>query len=162
MMTSNPGQYSAAAKGIANLTNLNWPLIIGCFLFYFLGGYLFYSALFAAVGSVVNEDPQEAQSLMFPIIMPIIFAFIIMSSNIDKPDSPVMVWASIIPFTSPIVMMGRLASSPPFWQVAASMLSLVGGFILTTWLAGKIYRTGILLYGKKPSWKEMIKWVRRS
>jgi len=162
MMTSNPGQYSAAAKGIANLTNLNWPLIIGCFLFYFLGGYLFYSALFAAVGSVVNEDPQEAQSLMFPIIMPIIFAFIIMSSNIDKPDSPVMVWASIIPFTSPIVMMGRLASSPPFWQIAVSMLSLVGGFILTTWLAGKIYRTGILLYGKKPSWKEMIKWVRRS
>lgn len=162
VMSSNPGQFSAAAKGIANLTNLNWPLIIGCFLFYFLGGYLFYSALFAAVGSVVNEDPQEAQSLMFPIIMPIIFAFIIMSSNIDKPDSPVMVWASIIPFTSPIVMMGRLASSPPFWQVAVSMISLIGGFILTTWLAGKIYRTGILLYGKKPSWKEMIKWVRRS
>jgi ABC-2 type transport system permease protein len=162
MMTSNPGQYSAAAKGIANLTNLNWPLILSCFLFYFLGGYLFYSSLFAAVGSVVNEDPQEAQSLMFPIIMPIIFAFIIMSSNIDKPDSPVMVWASIIPFTSPIVMMGRLASSPPFWQIAVSMLSLVAGFILTTWLAGKIYRTGILLYGKKPSWKEMIKWVRRS
>jgi len=162
VMSSNPGQFSAAAKGIANLTNLNWPLILGCFLFYFLGGYLFYSALFAAVGSVVNEDPQEAQSLMFPIIMPIIFGFIIMSSNIDKPDSPVMVWASIIPFTSPIVMMGRLASSPPFWQVAVSMLSLITGFILTTWLAGKIYRTGILLYGKKPSWKEMIKWVRRS
>ena len=162
VMSSNPGQFSTAAKGIANLTNLNWPLIVGCFLFYFLGGYLFYSALFAAVGSVVNEDPQEAQSLMFPIIMPIIFAFIIMSSNIDKPDSPVMVWASIIPFTSPIVMMGRLASSPPFWEVAVSMLSLIGGFILTTWLAGKIYRTGILLYGKKPSWKEMIKWIRRS
>jgi len=162
VMSSNPGQFSAAAKGIANLTNLNWPLILGCFLFYFLGGYLFYSALFAAVGSVVNEDPQEAQSLMFPIVMPIIFAFFIMSANIDKPDSPVMVWASIIPFTSPIVMMGRLASSPPFWQLAVSMLSLIGGFILTTWLAGKIYRTGILLYGKKPSWKEMIKWIRRS
>jgi ABC-2 type transport system permease protein len=162
VMSSNPGQFSSAAKGIANLTNLNWPLILGCFLFYFLGGYLFYSALFAAVGSVVNEDPQEAQSLMFPIVMPIIFAFFIMSANIDKPDSPVMVWASIIPFTSPIVMMGRLASSPPFWQLAVSMLSLIGGFILTTWLAGKIYRTGILLYGKKPSWKEMIKWIRRS
>src|SRR6478735_8689775 len=154
VMTSNPGQFSAAAKGLANLTNLNWPLIVGFFLFYFIGGYLFYSALFAAVGSVINEDPQEAQSLMFPIMMPIVFGFIIMSTNIDKPDSPVMVWASIIPFTSPIVMMGRLASSPPFWQIAVSMLSLVGGFILTTWLAGKIYRTGILLYGKKPSWKE--------
>src|SRR6185503_11809348 len=162
MMSSNPGQFSPFAKGIANLTNLNWPLIITCFLFYFLGGYLFYSSLFAAVGSVVNEDPQEAQSLMFPIVMPIIFGFIIMSSNIDKPDSPAMFWASIIPFTSPIVMMGRLASNPPIWQLIVSMLSLVGGFILTTWLAGKIYRTGILLYGKKPSWKEMIKWVRRS
>ncbi len=162
MMSSNPGQFSAAAKGIANFASLNWPLIIGCFIFYFIGGYLFYSSLFAAIGSVVNEDPQEAQSLMFPIVMPIVFAFIIMSSNIDKPDSPVMIWASIIPFTSPIVMMGRLASSPPVWQVLVSMLSLIGGFIFTTWMAGKIYRTGILLYGKKPSWKEMIKWVRRS
>jgi len=162
VMTSNPGQFSAAAKGIANLTNLNWPLIIGFFLFYFIGGYLFYSALFAAVGSVINEDPQEAQSLMFPIMMPIIFGFIIMSTNIDKPDSPVMVWASIIPFTSPIVMMGRLASSPPFWQLAVSMISLIVGFIFTTWAAAKIYRTGILLYGKKGSWKEMIKWIRRS
>jgi ABC-2 type transport system permease protein len=162
MMTSNPGQFSAAAKGIANLTNLNWPLIVGFFLFYFIGGYLFYSALFAAVGSVINEDPQEAQSLMFPIMMPIVFGFIIMSSNIDKPDSPIMVWASIIPFTSPIVMMGRLASSPPFWQLAVSMISLIVGFIFTTWAAAKIYRTGILLYGKKGSWKEMIKWVRRS
>ena len=162
VMTSNPGQFSAAAKGIANLANLNWPLIIGCFLFYFIGGYLFYSALFAAVGSVINEDPQEAQSLMFPIMMPIVFGFIIMSTNIDRPDSPVMVWASIIPFTSPIVMMGRLASSPPFWELAVSMLSLIVGFIFTTWAAGKIYRTGILLYGKKGTWKEMIKWIRRS
>jgi len=85
-----------------------------------------------------------------------------MSSNIDKPDSPAMFWASIIPFTSPIVMMGRLASNPPLWQLIVSMLSLVAGFLFTTWIAGKIYRTGILLYGKKPSWKEMIKWVRRS
>jgi len=162
MMTSNPAQFTAAAKGLASLTNLNWPMIISCFLFYFLGGYLFYSALFAAVGSVVNEDPQEAQSLMFPIIMPIIFGFIIMSSNIDKPDSPAMFWASIIPFTSPIVMMGRLASNPPLWQLIVSMLSLIAGFLFTTWIAGKIYRTGILLYGKKPSWKEMLKWVRRS
>lgn len=162
MMTSNPAQFSTAAKSLANLSNLNWPLILGCFLFYFLGGYLFYSSLFAAVGSVVNEDPQEAQSLMFPIIMPIIFGFIIMSSNIDKPDSPAMFWASIIPFTSPVVMMGRLASNPPLWQVIVSMLSLIAGFLFTTWIAGKIYRTGILLYGKKPSWKEMIKWVRRS
>jgi len=162
MMTTNPGQYSTAAKGLANLTNMNWPLIIGCFLFYFLGGYLFYSSLFAAIGSVVNEDPQEAQSLMFPIMMPIIFGFLILSTNLDRPDSAPMFWASIIPFTSPVVMMGRLTSDPPVWQLIVSMLSLIAGFLFTTWFAGKIYRTGILLYGKKPSWKEMFKWLRRS
>ena len=162
MMSRNPAQFSDAAKGLANLANLNWSLIVGCFVFYFIGGYLFYSSLFAAIGSVVNEDPQEAQSLMFPIMMPIVFGFIILSSNIDKPDAPAMVWASIIPFTSPIVMMGRLASNPPVWQLVVSMLSLILGFLLTTWFAAKIYRTGILLYGKKPSWKEMFKWIRRS
>lgn len=162
MMSRNPAQFSEAAKGIASLTNLNWPLIAGCFLFYFIGGYLFYSSLFAAIGSVVNEDVQEAQSLMFPIMMPIIFGFLILSSNIDKPDAPAMFWASIIPFTSPIVMMGRIASNPPVWQLIVSMLALIAGFLFTTWFAAKIYRTGILLYGKKPSWKEMIKWIRRS
>jgi ABC-2 type transport system permease protein len=162
MMTSNPGQFSDAAKGLVNISNLNWTLIISCFLFYFLGGYLFYSSLFAAIGSVVNEDPQEAQSLMFPIMMPIIFGFIILSSNLDKPDSPAMLWASIIPFTSPIVMMGRITSDPPIWELVASMLALIAGFIFTTWFAAKIYRTGILLYGKKPSWKEMLKWIRKS
>ena len=114
------------------------------------------------MGSVVNEDPQEAQSLMLPIMMPIIFSFIIMTSNVNTPDSPIMVWASIIPLSSPIVMMSRIASSPPFWQIALSMVSLIAGFILTTWVAAKIYRTGILLYGKKASWKEMIKWMRKS
>ena len=162
VMTPNVAQYSGTAKAIANLSSLNWGLILGMFLFYFIGGYLFYSALFAAVGSVINEDPQEAQSLMLPIMMPIIFSFIIMTSNVNTPDSPIMVWASIIPFSSPIVMMSRISSSPPFWQIALSMVSLIAGFILTTWFAAKIYRTGILLYGKKGSWKEMIKWMRKS
>ena len=118
------------------------------------------------MGSVVNEDPQEAQSLMLPIMMPIIFGFIILSTSIENPDSPMAFWGSIIPFTSPIVMMGRIAKGVPefvpWWQLFLSMAMLILGFIGTTWLAGKIYRTGILLYGKKPSWKEMIKWVRRS
>lgn len=161
-LNTNAAQFSGVAKGIANLSSLNWPVILGCFLFYFLGGYLFYSALFAAIGSVINEDPQEAQSLMLPITMPIIFGFIIMTSNIDSPDSPAMFWASLIPFTSPIVMMARIPSEPPFWEIALSMVLLIGGFIFTTWFAGKVYRTGILLYGKKASWKEMIKWIRRS
>jgi len=162
VMNTNSAQFSGVAKGIANLSSLNWPLILGCFLFYFLGGYLFYSSLFAAIGSVINEDPQEAQSLMLPITMPIIFGFIIMTSNIDSPDSPAMFWASLVPFTSPIVMMARIPSGPPFWEVALSMILLIGGFVFTTWFAGKVYRTGILLYGKKASWKEMIKWIRRS
>lgn len=144
------------------LSSVNWILTIGCFIFYFLGGYLFYASLFAAIGSVINEDPQEAQSLMLPITMPIIFGFIILSSNLNTPDSPAMVWASLIPFTSPIVMMGRIPSGGvPWYQLVASMVLLIAGFIFTTWLAGKIYRTGILMYGKKASWKEMFKWVFR-
>jgi ABC-2 type transport system permease protein len=148
------------------VNDVNWWLIIPCFLFYFLGGYLFYAALFASVGSVINEDPQEAQSLMLPIMMPIIFAFIILSTSIENPDSPMAFWGSMIPFTSPIVMMGRIAKGVPevvpWWQLFLSMALLIGGFIFTTWFAGKIYRTGILLYGKKASWKEMLKWIRRS
>jgi ABC-2 type transport system permease protein len=141
----------------------NWWLIIPAFLFYFLGGYMFYASLFAAIGSVINEDPQEAQSLMLPITMPIIFGFIILTSSLQNPSSPLAVWASIIPFTSPIVMMGRIPfgvpDTVPYWQLALSMLSLIGGFLFTTWFAGRVYRTGILMYGKKPSWKEMIKWA---
>lgn len=163
-----PGGVGSGSVIAANLLSfqktmsiVNWPLIIGSFIFYFLGGYLFYASLFAAVGSVVNEDPQEAQSLMLPITMPIIFAFIIMASNLNTPDSKIMVWASMIPFTSPIVMMGRIPSGVPAWQLATSMVLLVAGFIFTTWLAAKIYRTGILMYGKKVSWKEMFKWAFR-
>jgi len=141
----------------------NWPLIIGCFIFYFLGGYLFYSALFAAVGSVVNEDPQDAQSLMFPITMPIIFSYLITNMVTQNPNTPLAFWASIIPFSSPMVMMARIAYGVPsavsYWELALSMGILIIGFLFTTWLSGKIYRTGILLYGKKPSWKLMIQWA---
>lgn len=158
-----PGaQNNAAALKYLEFSSIlgsaNWGLIIGCFLFYFLGGYLFYSSLFAAVGSVV-EDSQESQSLMFPIMMPIIFAFIMLSSGLNNPNSNMMFWGSMIPFTSPIIMMGRIPFGVPMWQLGLSMLLLVGGFLFTTWMAGKIYRTGILLYGKKATWKEMIKWA---
>jgi ABC-2 type transport system permease protein len=159
------GNSSAAINFLSaksTFLSANWGLIIPCFLFYFLGGYLFYASLFAAVGSVVNEDPQEAQSLMLPITMPIILSFIIMTTAVGKPDSPISVWGSIIPFSSPIVMMARIPSgSVPAWQIGVSMLSLIAGFILTTMLAAKIYRTGILLYGKKITFKEMGKWLFR-
>jgi ABC-2 type transport system permease protein len=146
-----------------DISTVSWPMIIALFLFFFLGGYLFYAALFAAVGSVINEDPQEAQSLMLPITMPIIFGFIMLTSTIENPSGPLAFWGSIIPFTSPIVMMARVAGgvpeSVPYWQLFLSMILLIGGFLFTTWLSAKIYRTGILMYGKKASWKEMIKWA---
>ena len=162
----NADMASKILEAKATLTEgVNWFLIIGFFLFYFLGGYLFYASLFAAVGSVINEDPQEAQQLMLPITMPIIFSFVVLNGVLANPSSSMAVWMSIIPFTSPIIMMGRIPfgvpNTVPYWQMAASMLSLVGGFIFTTWFAGKIYRTGILLYGKKVTWKEMIKWTFR-
>ncbi len=153
------------AKGTLVLSSVNWPLVIGCFIFYFIGGFLFYAALFAAVGSAVNEDANDAQSLTLPITLPIILAIIIMINSINDPGSSLATWASLIPFTSPIVMMSRVPfgvpDTVPFWQLGLSMALLIGGFLLTTWLSAKIYRTGILLYGKKPSWKEMMKWVRR-
>jgi ABC-2 type transport system permease protein len=158
----NAGFASKMGELGSILGNINWLLVISCFIFYFLGGYLFYASLFAAIGSVINEDPQEAQSLMLPITMPIIFGFIILSSNINTPDSAAMVWGSMIPFTSPIVMMGRIPSGDvPWYELAGSMALLIGGFIFTTWMAGKIYRTGILMYGKKATWKQMFKWAFR-
>lgn len=165
------GQSAMAAKAAAGfnlsetLDGVNWFLIIGCFLFYFLFGYLFYASLFAAVGSAVNEDPQDAQSLMLPITMPIIVAIMLMMKAVTSPASPMATGASMIPFFSPIVMMARIPFGVPgtvsYTELITSMLLLVGGFLLTTWISSKIYRTGILMYGKKASWKEMWKWAFR-
>lgn len=161
----NSPQATAFAGLKESLSSVNVPLIVGCFLFYFFFGYLFYASLFAAVGSAVNEDPQDAQSLMFPITMPIILAIVIMINAITNPEGQMAVWASIIPFFSPIVMMARLPFGVPgtvaYWELGLSMLMLVLGFLITTWISAKIYRTGILMYGKKPTWKEMWKWAVR-
>lgn len=150
---------------MSSLGGLNIGLILGCFIFYFLGGYLLYSSLFAAVGSVVNEDPQEAQSLLLPITMPIIFSIVIMQSAVNNPTGGLAVFGSLFPLTSPIVMMARIPfgvpGTVPYWQLILSMALLVGGFLSTTWLSAKIYRVGILMYGKKVSWKEMSKWAFR-
>lgn len=147
--------------GIFNsLSNQHWSLILSCFLFYFLGGYFLYAAMFAAVGSLVNEDQQEAQQMTIPITMPIILGFFIMTSAIKDPNSTLAIFGSMFPLTSPIVMMARIPYGVPAWQIATSMLLLVAGFVLMTWLSAKIYRTGILMYGKKASWKEVIKWMR--
>jgi ABC-2 type transport system permease protein len=164
-----PQQFNAQTGAIADMSNavsaINFPLIIGCFIFYFLGGYLLYSSLFAAVGSAVNEDPQDAQSLMLPITMPIIFAIVIMMKAVNDPSSGLAIFGSLFPLTSPIVMMARIAhgvpNTVPYWELLTSMALLILGFLGTTWIAGKIYRTGILLYGKKVTVKEMWKWAFR-
>ncbi len=151
---------SENAKMYATIMGQNWGLIIGCFLFYFLGGYFLYAAMFAAVGSLVNEDPQEAQQLTLPITMPIIFGFIIMASTVKDPNSSLALFGSMFPLTSPIVMLARIPYDVPTWQIIVSMVLLVSGFLLMTWLSAKIYRTGILMYGKKVTWKEVIKWLK--
>jgi ABC-2 type transport system permease protein len=133
--------------------------ILLLFMFYFLAGYLTYASLFAAIGSVVSDDQQEAQQLVFPVLMPIIVGFVIMTQSINNPHSNMAVFGSLFPLTSPIVMMGRITYDIPIWQLIVSMLLLVGSFLFFTWITGKIYRTGILMYGKKPSWKEMLKWA---
>jgi ABC-2 type transport system permease protein len=138
---------------------LNLPYIFACFLVYFLGGYMIYSALFAAVGSAVDNE-TETQQFMLPITLPLLFTYIMsFSFIINNPDSSLSFWLSIIPFTSPIAMMVRLPFGVPDWQLALSMVLLIGGFILTTWIAAKIYRVGILMYGKKASYKELAKWL---
>ncbi|MGB3007599.1 MAG: ABC transporter permease [Chitinophagaceae bacterium] len=174
LIVYNIGKLSSGSGGMANqvvgsmqemFATVNLPMILGCFAFYFLAGFFFYSSLYGAIGSAVNEDMREAQSLSFPITMLVILSIALMSTAVANPTSQIAVWASIIPFSSPIVMMARIPfgvpTTVPWWQLGLSMLFLIIGFIITVWFAGKIYRTGILMYGKKPSWKEMLKWAFR-
>lgn len=155
---SDSAMLATISEGLSTLPLLKIVLL---FLFYFLAGYLTYASLFAAVGSVISEDQQEAQQLVFPILMPIIVGFVMMVQSINSPNSSMAVFGSLFPLTSPIVMMGRITYDTPAWQIAVSMLLLIGTFLLLTLLTAKIYRTGILMYGKKPSWKEMMKWAFR-
>jgi ABC-2 type transport system permease protein len=162
MQQASAANNAEVIAGIqALLTHVNWGYIISCFIFYFLGGYFLYAALFAAVGSLVNEDPQESQQLTLPITLPIIIAFVLMSAAVQNPNSNLAVFASLFPLTSPIVMMARIPFGVPGWQLALSAIFLIIGFLLTTALAAKIYRTGILLYGKKITLKEVGKWLFR-
>ncbi|GAB3957998.1 ABC transporter permease [Spirosoma harenae] len=167
-MDGMPGQREVQQKmakdknPVANvmkaIKTLNLPLIIACFLFYFLGGYLLYSALFGAIGAAVDSE-TETQQFMFPIMMPIIAAIAFAQIAVKDPDGPLAFWTSIIPFTSPVVMMVRVPFGVPAWELILSMLLLVAGFVGTTWIAARIYRVGILMYGKKVSFRELSKWV---
>lgn len=129
-----------------------------CFILYFIGGYLFYSSIMAAIGSAVDSE-ADSQQFITPVIMPLMIGYFISTKTIMDPDSATVFWGSIIPFTSPVVMMSRITNGVPLWELVLSLSLLFVSFIGTTWLAGKIYRTGILMYGKKTSWKEIGKWL---
>ncbi|HEY6083428.1 MAG TPA: ABC transporter permease [Chitinophagaceae bacterium] len=162
-MNGPQNQMAAAMMQKAGLVIDALPVakIILCFIFYFLGGYLMYASLFAAVGSVVDQDAADSQQLTLPVTLPILLSFFIMFNAIQQPNSPLAVGASLFPLSSPLVMMARIPFGVPWWQLGLSMIFLVAGFLLTTLLAAKIYRTGILLYGKKVTLREMGKWLLR-
>jgi len=141
------------------IRSINFEVMIFSFLFYFLGGYLLYASLFAAIGSAVDNE-ADTQQFMLPVSAPLILGIVASNFVVNNPDGPVAFWLSMIPFTSPILMMVRIPFGVPFWELALSMALLAAGFVFTTWLAAKIYRTGILMYGKKPSYKELVKWMR--
>lgn len=148
-------------KIVAELLTVNYWKLLGFFIFYFLGGYFIYASLFSAVGSIV-EDDNESQQLVFPVMMPIILSIAIVVSVINDPNNTIATIASMFPLTSPIVMMARIPFDPPMWQILLSMLFLVLGVLFFIWLSAKIYRTGILMYGKKITIKEIGKWIRYS
>lgn len=137
---------------------INLPVIIGSFIVFFIGGYLLYAALFAAVGSAVDSD-ADTQQFMLPVTLPMILAITVSQTVITNPESSVAFWFSMFPLTSPVIMMVRIPFGVPVWEVGLSLFFLFSGFLFTTWISAKIYRTGILMYGKKGSYKELWKWL---
>ena len=151
---------NSAVKALAMLDNIDITRVLVYFFLFFISGYLLYSALFAAVGSAVDSE-TETQQFLFPITMPLLFTYVLsFGVLINDPHGPVAVWLSMIPFTSPIAMLVRIPFGVPDWQIIVSLLLLAAGFIGTTWMAGRIYRVGILMYGKKASYRELIRWFR--
>ena len=145
-------------SGLKMLATIDFSLIFGCFIFYFIFGYLMYGALFGAVGAAVDNE-TDTQQFMLPITIPLILSIALSGAIIANPHSNFSVWASIFPLTSPVVMMIRLPFIGFSWELLLSMSVLVISFMASTWLAAKIYRIGILLYGKKPTYKELVKWL---
>jgi hypothetical protein len=154
----NP-QIAQFSKMFDNAMNQDWLLIITSFIFYFITGYLLYASIFAAIGSAVDNE-TETQQFMLPVTVPILLGLFVAMGTMQNPESSISFWFSMIPLTSPIVMMARIPFGVPYWQIGVSMVIMVITFLVFVWMAAKIYRTGILMYGKKSSWKEMWKWLR--
>jgi len=141
---------------------VNWPTLIIMFLLYFIGGYLLYGSLFAMIGSAVDSE-TDTQQLMMPVMMPLMFTYIVSVMIQGNADGATAMWLSQIPFSSPIIMLQRIAAGTVgIWEVVLSLSILTATFIMTTYLAGKIYRVGILMYGKKSTWRELFKWMRQA
>lgn len=153
------GDMGAMAEVQQMLGSINITQLLVSFVFFFIGGYILYASLFAAIGSAVDNE-SDTQQFMVPITFIIIFALYAGIFSAENPDGPLAMWCSMIPFTSPIVMMVRIPFGVSTWELALSMVILYGSAIGLAWVAGRIYRVGILMYGKKPSYKEMIKWIR--
>ena len=145
---------------LSRLTDLKYilTLIIG-FIVYFIGGYLFYASMFAAVGSAVDNE-KDTQNLQLPITIPLLVSFFVLINAMQDPNGPLAFWFSLIPLTSPIIMMARLPYGVPGWEIILSVALLYLSFVGMVWLAGKIYRVGIFMYGKKPTFKELFKWMK--
>jgi ABC-2 type transport system permease protein len=156
----NSSDQSVILAQVAELTGgINLVQIFLAFIFYFLAGYLMYSALFAAVGSAVDAE-ADTQQFVLPITIPLILSFLLITPIMENPDGTLAFWMSMIPFTSPVIMMVRLPFGVANWELALSIVILIAAFIGTTWFAGRIYRTGILMYGKKVSYKELWRWLK--
>lgn len=143
---------------LQKIEKIDFVEVFICFVLYFIGGYLFYSSIMAAIGSAVDSE-ADSQQFITPVMIPLMIGYFIATKTIMDPDSSTVFWGSIIPFTSPIVMMSRITNGVPMWELVLSLSILFVSFVFTTWLAGKIYRTGILMYGKKTSWREIGKWL---
>lgn len=143
----------------SSVKEINWAVMLGSFIFFFLAGYLLYASLFAAIGSAVDSE-TDTQQFMLPITIPLILAIFVMVNAIENPEGPIAFWFSLIPFTSPIIMLARIPFGVPYWQLTLSIALLILTFLGTTWMAAKIYRTGILMYGKKVNYKELWKWLK--
>ncbi len=158
--TSMPEMPTSEVSDILQaVLGINWFRLLGIFILYFIGGYLLYAALFAGFGSAVDQQ-SDANQFTMPIMMIIILALVIGQACMENPDGTLGVIASLVPFTSPIVMMIRLPYDVPAWQILTSLLLLYGTALLFVFLASRIYRTGILMYGRKVSFKEIIRWIK--
>lgn len=157
--SANAGSQELLTEVFDVIHSINFKAILWCFLLYFIGGYFLYSAMFAAIGSAVDNE-TDTQQFATPVSFLLIIPMLCSTIMANAPDCSLSIWLSIIPFTSPVAMMLRIPFGVPIWQIAVSVTLLFATFIVFTWLASKVYRTGILMYGKKVSWKEIFKWIK--